>query len=73
MTDILYSIQFEKSALKALKKFPDHLIKIIWQEIENLKTNPRPHGCKKLSGAENLYRIRKDNIRIIYQIMIKFY
>jgi len=39
--------------------------------MEALTRNPRPHGVKKLSGEQNLYRIRAGDYRIIYQIRDK--
>ena len=39
--------------------------------MEALTANPRPHGVKKLSGEESLYRIRTGDYRIIYQIRDK--
>ena len=33
-----------------------------------LATNPRPPGCVKLAGAEDLWRIRVRQYRVIYQI-----
>ncbi len=39
----------------------------IIQSIQLLSENPRPHGCKKLSGRE-AWRIRVGNYRIIYEI-----
>jgi mRNA interferase RelE/StbE len=32
-----------------------------------LSDNPRPHGCKKLTGREE-YRIRVGDYRVIYEI-----
>lgn len=40
-------------------------------EIAELANNPRPNGCKKLKGYEELYRVRKGDWRIIYQIRDK--
>lgn len=40
-------------------------------EIEGLANNPRPNGYKKLKGFEDLYRVRKGDWRIIYQIRDK--
>ncbi len=36
--------------------------------IDGLAETPRPRGCEKLQGAEDLYRIRSGNYRIIYQV-----
>jgi mRNA interferase RelE/StbE len=37
-------------------------------KIDSLKTNPRPSGVEKLSGEEDLYRVRVGDYRILYQI-----
>ena len=36
--------------------------------IQELATNPRPHGCEKLSGKHLRYRIRQESIRILNEI-----
>jgi mRNA interferase RelE/StbE len=36
--------------------------------IDGLANNPRPRDSEKLQGAEDLYRIRSGDYRIIYQI-----
>jgi mRNA interferase RelE/StbE len=36
--------------------------------LQALKQDPRPPGCKKLSGEESLWRIRVGDYRIVYQI-----
>jgi mRNA interferase RelE/StbE len=36
--------------------------------IERLATNPRPKGCRKLEGADNLWRIRVGDYRVIYSV-----
>jgi mRNA interferase RelE/StbE len=34
-----------------------------------LARNPRPPGCIKLAGAEDLWRIRVRQYRVIYQVV----
>ncbi|MBD3421942.1 MAG: type II toxin-antitoxin system RelE/ParE family toxin [Chitinivibrionales bacterium] len=63
-----YSIQIEKAALKSLKKLPVDEVKNIARSIDGLKKQPRPDGCKKLKGQQNLYRIRSGDYRIIYEV-----
>ncbi len=41
--------------------------RIIWR-IEALASNPRPPGCVKLRGADDLWRIRVGDYRVIYSI-----
>jgi mRNA interferase RelE/StbE len=36
--------------------------------IENLGTNPRPSGCKKLRSAYYEWRIRIGEYRVVYTI-----
>jgi mRNA-degrading endonuclease RelE of RelBE toxin-antitoxin system len=33
------------------------------EEIQGLATNPRPSGCRKLSGSKNDWRIRVGDVR----------
>jgi mRNA interferase RelE/StbE len=42
--------------------------KRISQAIDSLETNARPAGSKKLKGAEELYRLRVGDYRIIYTV-----
>ncbi len=63
-----YKIVFAKSAQKELDKLPKAFGLKILGTIESLAGNPRPHGCKKLEGAGNNYRIRVNDYRIIYSI-----
>ena len=37
--------------------------------IRALSANPRPAGCVKLRGSEDLWRIRVGNYRVVYQII----
>ena len=36
--------------------------------IVTLASNPRPHGCVKLSGVDNLWRVRVRDYRVVYTI-----
>ena len=38
------------------------------EKIETLALNPRPTGCKKLSGAKDLWRLRVGDYRMVYKI-----
>jgi mRNA interferase RelE/StbE len=62
-----YQVEIKKSAAKALDDIPPYDRERILEAIVGLKTNPRPVGCKKLSGREG-WRIRSQNYRIIYDI-----
>jgi mRNA interferase RelE/StbE len=62
-----YKIEIKKSAQKELKNLPDKALKKVIEKIGSLVANPRPAGCKKLSGDEK-YRIRIGNYRVLYSI-----
>lgn len=66
-----YTILFTTSAAKALTKLQDSTAAKISAMIDNLGAVPRPQGCKKLSGQDNLYRVRAGDYRIVYQIQDK--
>ncbi len=36
--------------------------------IRGLADEPRPHGIRKIKGAERAYRIRAGNYRVVYEI-----
>ncbi|MCC6425031.1 MAG: type II toxin-antitoxin system RelE/ParE family toxin [Phycisphaerales bacterium] len=63
-----YSLMILPSVPKAMRKIPAATRRRIDQHIANLADNPRPHGCLKLAGYPNAYRIRVGNYRIIYTI-----
>lgn len=38
------------------------------RRIEALETDPRPRGCRKLRGTDDLYRIKSGDYRVIYWV-----
>jgi mRNA interferase RelE/StbE len=62
-----FEILFKESVWKDMRKIPKNHLKKILYRIENLKGDPRPIGCEKLTGQE-LYRVRQGKYRIIYSI-----
>ena len=63
-----YKVQLKKSAEKTLFKLSKPTISKLIQLLLELESNPRPSGCKKLTGSKNSYRIRSGDYRIIYSI-----
>jgi len=62
-----YKIYFKKSVWKDFQAIPKKDLKKILKVIESLSKEPRPSGCRKLSGQER-YRLRQGQYRIIYSI-----
>ncbi|MDP2388518.1 MAG: type II toxin-antitoxin system RelE/ParE family toxin [Bacteroidota bacterium] len=68
----MYKIEITKHALKEILSLPTKTSKLISKTIENLASNPRPQGCKKLKGEkEYLWRVRVGDYRVIYDIQDK--
>jgi mRNA interferase RelE/StbE len=62
-----YRVELRRSAGKALDTIPAHDRQRILETIAALPINPRPPGCKKLSGREG-WRVCSQNYRVIYDI-----
>ena len=63
-----YRIEIQRSAEKEFAALSSTLQARIFKAIDGLVTEPRPNGCKKLSGAKNAYRLRVGENRIVYEI-----
>jgi mRNA interferase RelE/StbE len=63
-----YSVQIKASAAKELDRLPRKKDRQrIVDRIQKLADDPRPPGCKKISGRD-LYRIRQGSFRIVYSV-----
>ncbi len=62
-----YAITIQRTAQKSLDRIERPTRKRIETAITNLATDPRPHGCTKLT-ATDAYRVRVGNYRIVYTI-----
>lgn len=63
-----YAVIFKPAADKELQKLPTHVQKRIVAAAEALQDNPRPRGCVKLEGADDLWRIRVGQYRVVYTV-----
>jgi mRNA interferase RelE/StbE len=63
-----YEVLLTPSALRAFRKLERGVQVRLAHLIDSLAFNPRTHGSVKLSGEENLYRVRTGDYRIIYSI-----
>jgi len=62
-----YSIFVLPRAQKELAQLPKKRYKRTRDAIRSLSDDPRPYGCRKLSGREG-WRIRVGDYRVIYEI-----
>ena len=63
-----YIVQFTPAAARRLGRLDAPVRRRVASAIDDLMKNPRPSGVKKLSGPEDLWRIRAGDYRIVYQI-----
>jgi mRNA interferase RelE/StbE len=64
-----YKLVIKRSAAKEIESIDRKKTRQrVAERIQELATNPRPHGCEKLSGKYPRYRIRQGQFRILYEI-----
>jgi mRNA interferase RelE/StbE len=63
-----YRIEVTPRAQRDLRALPKGKRQRVAEQIDALKTDPRPTGCKKLLGREDFYRIRVGDYRVVYRI-----
>jgi mRNA interferase RelE/StbE len=63
-----YRIEFKQTAKKELAQLPRPIAEKVAERIKALAENPRPDGCKKLTGSTYSYRIRISDYRVVYSI-----
>jgi len=64
----MYRVLLESAAEKDLRRLSSEMHDRVIVAIHALATNPRPHGCRKLFGSKNDWRIRVGDYRVIYEI-----
>lgn len=66
-----FLIEWKRSAEKELRSIDTSDIPPLVAAAEAVSENLFPVGCKKLQGAESIYRIRVGDYRIIYEVQVK--
>jgi mRNA interferase RelE/StbE len=61
----VHEVRIGRSAVKELEALPDQIIDRVAAKVDSLSTRPRPTGCKKLRGGDDLWRVRVGDYRII--------
>jgi mRNA interferase RelE/StbE len=64
----MYRVRTSPDADKQLAKLDGSVRIRVAQRIDQLAENPRPQGCKKLKGDDNLWRVRAGDYRIVFSI-----
>jgi mRNA interferase RelE/StbE len=63
-----YRIEWKASASSELKRLDRSVIPRILEAVGRLAENPFPHGCRKLQGGRESYRIRVGDYRVVYEV-----
>ena len=63
-----YRVTFKASAIKELDRLPKGTRERVLARVESLRDTPRPSGATKLQAANNLWRIRIGDYRVVYLI-----
>lgn len=63
-----FEIRITPAAQREIDRLPNNARTRVETAIENLANDPRPHGCVKMHGIEDTYRIRVGNYRVMYQV-----
>lgn len=64
----MYAVLVAASARRELERLEARVARRIITRIEALGSNPRPAGCRKLHGVDNVWRIRVGDHRVIYSV-----
>lgn len=66
-----YEVTFARSARRELEALPAPIVARVVARVEALSQDPRPRGCRKLRGANDLWRLRVGDYRVIYAVSDK--
>ena len=64
----MYEVYLERAAERDLRRLSEETFHRIVPSIRALAEDPRPPGCRKLTGSDNDWRIRIGDYRVIYEI-----
>ena len=63
-----YALRFARAAHRELEALDTAMVQRLFPPIERLAQEPRPRGCRKVQGADNLWRICIGDYRVLYTI-----
>ena len=63
-----YRIEVSATAEHQIRKLPRADQVRVVRVIRALSTDPRPPGCRKLSGYDDVFRVRISRYRVLYSI-----
>ena len=64
----MHEVRLGRSATQELESLPGPILERIAKKIDSLAEQAPPAGCKKLRGADDLWRVRVGDYRIIHAV-----
>jgi len=64
----VYAVLLEAAAELSLRRLDRSVFPRVVQALRSLASDPRPHGCRKLTGSDSDWRVRVGDFRIVYEI-----
>lgn len=66
-----YTVLFKPSAARDFERLPRDMQRRLARRIDALADDPYPAGARKLQAAENLFRVRVGDYRVLYQVLAR--
>ena len=63
-----YEVEISRTAERQLKKLPEEDQLRVVRAVLALAEEPRPGGSRKLSGHDDVFRIRVGRYRVLYSV-----
>jgi mRNA interferase RelE/StbE len=63
-----YTVELTTAAARQLRKIEPTTRRRLLLALRGLEMDPRPHGCRKLAGYDDAWRLRVGDFRILYEV-----
>ncbi|MDE2904588.1 MAG: type II toxin-antitoxin system RelE/ParE family toxin [Acidobacteriota bacterium] len=63
-----YRIRVSRTAERQIKKLPLDARARVARSVQGLAIDPFPGGCRKLTGYDDVFRVRAGPYRILYSV-----
>jgi mRNA interferase RelE/StbE len=63
-----YTVELTTAAARQLRKIEPGMRRRLLLALRDLEMDPRPHGCRKLAGYDDAWRVRVGDFRILYEV-----
>lgn len=63
-----YRIRISRTAERQIKKLPLDARARVARAVQGLAVDPFPTGCRKLTGYDDVFRVRAGPYRVLYSV-----